>query len=402
MMQNLQGVCRLFNLPIDDIKIHHIEQFLQSGVKEGTLLDFKEQFPNRLEKTISSMANTFGGMVLIGVEETTTGGGIVPIKGLPLGTGLRERVIQIGINAIYPPLIPEVGVVEFKSNPALSTPDKAVVVIRVHESDQGYAVDDRSTIYIRAENVSGWMRKATIDEAEWFSQKREKSVGLKNQSISKSQSHAQQFLSRLRHRHQRFTAEPFGRFGILTVPSFPRQAIATPKRLLEITPRLVRDVNLALGRFPHGFPRPVRDRISWADEESKYYYTEIHEIGLVYSEIEFWWDDSMKKAFLPHAAAKLLNAAVQFSRDLYAECGFLGSFDLSLRIAGVADRSLNSARGVLSTAPRVMDDVTEVSCRVTTPGNDEEMLSYCKNLIRQIYWAFGRDISENDLSADFK
>lgn len=392
----------MFNLQIDAITIKDVEQFLQSGVKEGTLLDFKEQFPNKLEKTISSMANTFGGMILIGVEETITGGGIVPVKGLPLGPGLRERVIQIGINAIYPPLIPEVGVVEFKSDPALSTPDKAVVVIRVHESDQGYAVDDRSTIYIRAENVSDWMRKATIEEVEWFSQKRQKSVGLKNQSISKSQSHAQQFLTRLRHRHQRSTAEPYGRFAILTAPSFPRLPIATPKQLLEITPGLVRSTNLALGRFPHGFPRPVRDGISWADEESRYYYTEIHEIGLVYSEIEFWWDDQVKKAFLPHAAAKLLNVAVQFSRDLYVKCGFFGSFDLSMRIAGVADRSLNSARAVLSTVPRVMDDVTEVSCRVTTPGNDDEMLSYCKNLIRQIYWTFGRDVSDDDLNADFR
>jgi hypothetical protein len=392
----------LFNLPIDAIRIQDIEQLLQSGAKEGTLLDFKEQFPNKLEKTISSMANTFGGTVLIGVEETSTGGGIVPIKGLPLGPGLRERVIQIGIGSIYPPLIPEVGVVEFKSDPSSPTPDRALVVIRVHESDQGYAVDDRSTIYIRADNVSDRIRKATIEELEWFLKKKENSAALKNGVIELTQKHAQQFLTKLRKLHQRSTAEPFGRFAILTVPSFPRLPIATPKQLLEITPRLIRNVNLALGRFPHGFPRPVRDGISWADEESKYYYTEIHEIGLVYSEIEFWWDDSTKKAFLPHSAAKLLNVAVQFSRDLYLECGFFGSFDVTMKIAGVADRSLNSARAVLSNAPRVMDDVTEVSCRVSTPGNDQDMLAYCKNLIREIYWAFGRDVSENDLAADFK
>lgn len=392
----------MFNIPIDDIKIHHIEQFLQAGAKEGTLLDYKEQFPNKLEKTISSMANTFGGMILIGVEETPTGGGGVPIKGIPFGPGLRERVIQIGISSIYPPLIPEVTVVEFKSDPALADPDKAVVAIRVHESEQGYAVDDRSTIYIRADNVSDRMRKATVEEAEWFSQKRQKSVGLKNQSIGKSQSHAQQFLRRLRDRHLRSNAEPYGRFAILTVPSFPRLPIATPKRLLEITPGLVRDVNLALGRFPHGFPRPVRDGVSWADEESKYYYTEIHEIGLVYSEIEFWWDDSTKKAFLPHAAAKLLYAAIQFSRDLYLACGFFGSFDVTMKIAGVADRHLRTARAIVSNGPRVMDDVTEVSCRVPTPGTDQEMLPYCKNIIRDIYWAFGRDVSDSDLAADFK
>ena len=32
-------------------------------------LDYKRDFPRKLEKTISAMANTFGGIVLIGVEE---------------------------------------------------------------------------------------------------------------------------------------------------------------------------------------------------------------------------------------------------------------------------------------------------------------------------------------------
>ena len=297
----------MFNIPIDAIRIQDIEQFLQSGVREGTLLDFKEDFPKRLDKTISSMANTFGGMILIGVEETATGAGIVPIRGLSLGPGLRERVIQIGVSSVYPPLIPEVSVVEFKSDPALATPDKAVVVIRVHESEQGHAVDDRSTIYIRADNVSDRMRKATVEEVEWFLQKRQKSVTLKNRVIEQTKKHAHQFLVKLRHNHQRSAAEPFGRFVIWTIPSFPRSAIVTPKQLYDMTPELVRQLPGSVpGSFPYGLRRPVHDGISWANVESRFYcYT-----------LSFTLLFSNKKSF--HAIIAGLKCEIQWNRLNYS------------------------------------------------------------------------------------
>lgn len=55
----------MFNIPIDNITLQDIEQSLKSGVREDILLDFKEDFPKKLDKTISSMANTYGGMVAL-------------------------------------------------------------------------------------------------------------------------------------------------------------------------------------------------------------------------------------------------------------------------------------------------------------------------------------------------
>jgi predicted HTH transcriptional regulator len=220
---------------IDDIK-----QFLDSGVREGTLLEFKEQFPKRLDKAISSMANTYGGLILIGVEETTTGGGVVPIKGVILEPGLRERVIGIGLNAIYPPIIPDVRIVEFKSSDALEHPDRAVVSIRVDESEAGgHAVDGRTAVYIRADNVSDPIKKATVDEQEWFRNKREKSHREKSRILENAQRHAQHFLQRLRERHSLSTSQPKGRFAFWTVPTFPRAPIAPPKELYTATQRLM-------------------------------------------------------------------------------------------------------------------------------------------------------------------
>ena len=391
----------MFNLPLDAITIQHVEQFLLSAAKEGTLLEFKEQFPSKLEKTISSMANTFGGMILIGVEETSTGGGIVPIKGLPLGPGLRERVIQIGISSIYPPLIPEVSVVEFKSYPALSAPDRAVVVIRVHESDQGHAVDDRSTIYIRADNVSDRMRRATVEEVEWFSQKRQKSAAEKSRIIQQAQEHAQQFLIRLRGRLGRSESEVAGRFAFWAVPTFPRVPIGTPKQLLDVSGKYTLPTpTIAPGRFPVGTPHAVFDGIYWGyDEDSTYLFTEIHQLGLIYSEFEFWWDRQIPdKTFYPSCAATLLQATGQLARTLYRHFGYFGLFDLHMTLAGIRGRYVKSSWS----RREIMDDLIQFESKVTAAAEEQEVTDKAKDMVRQIYWAFGWDVSNEQLERDFQ
>lgn len=345
------------------------------------------------------MANTSGGMILIGVEETATGSGIVPLKGLPLVSGHRERVIEIGLNAIYPPLIPEVRVLEFKSDPSLNAPDRAVVVIRVHESEEGHAVDQRTAIYVRADNVSDRMRKATIDETEWFFQKRGNSLAAKNRAIQQSHQHAQQFLVRLRHRHQRSTSEPKGRFVIWAVPTFPRLPIATPKELYQITQKQICYAP-AFGGFPCGMPRPLFEGIYWCqDESSRYFYTEIHQQGLVYTEFEFWWEDQIENVFIPHGAAMLLQLASKFASNLFRSVGYFGLFDIGMRLVGVRDRHIHPTFFI---KPQMIDDVVEFNTRMSATSTEEELLSKLKEIIRDVYWAFGLDADTKRIEEDFK
>jgi hypothetical protein len=50
-----------------------LNTFLSTGVRENFILDFKRDFPKNLEKTLVAFANTYGGTILIGVDETPTG-----------------------------------------------------------------------------------------------------------------------------------------------------------------------------------------------------------------------------------------------------------------------------------------------------------------------------------------
>jgi predicted HTH transcriptional regulator len=155
-----------------------LNTFLSTGVRENFILDFKRDFPKNLEKTLAAFANTYGGTILIGVDETPAGSAVLPVHGLDFRPGLRERVLQMALDNIYPPLVPDVHVIPIKSSATIADADRAVIVVRVHESDDApHAVEERTAVYLRVDNISDrFERKATIGEIEWLTNKREKSV----------------------------------------------------------------------------------------------------------------------------------------------------------------------------------------------------------------------------------
>ena len=159
----------MFSIRIDDLTFEHVNDFCQARPREGLTLDYKLNFPRRLEKTIASFANTYGGHILIGVDETATGEPVLPISGVPLEQGLRERVVAIGMDAISPPVYPEVRVIEFQS-PDATNADRALIVIRVHESDaSAHAVDNGRSVYLRVDNISDhFTRQATSRKSNGF------------------------------------------------------------------------------------------------------------------------------------------------------------------------------------------------------------------------------------------
>jgi len=126
----------MFNVPIESIDYPKSRVSLNPESGKVLFLDFNVAFPAHLENTLAAFANTFGGLVLIGVDETPTDAAALPLKGLKLGPGLRERVLQKGLDTIYPPqVLPEVHIFEFKSDASLRDSDRAIVVVRIAESD---------------------------------------------------------------------------------------------------------------------------------------------------------------------------------------------------------------------------------------------------------------------------
>lgn len=149
----------IYTSPIDRITWNAVEDFSHQGVVEGAYLDYKSDFPNDLARTIAAMANTFGGIILIGVVEQTDGRPVVPITGIALQAGLAERVTNIVLSNITPPVFPEVAVCPDPSG------SKAVIVVRVPESPESpHAIQSNTRVYLRTGNRNKPEELATLEQ----------------------------------------------------------------------------------------------------------------------------------------------------------------------------------------------------------------------------------------------
>ncbi len=266
-----------------------LNTFLSTGVRENFILDFKRDFPKNLEKTLAAFANTYGGAILIGVDETPTGAAVLPVHGLNLRQGLRERVLQIALDNIYPPLVPDVHVIPIKSSANIADADCAVIVVRVHESDDApHAVEQRTAVYLRVDNVSDrFERKATIGEIEWLANKREKSVAEKARILRHVQMHAREYRERRSRRNTSQKPLEKGQIVFYTVPRYPRGQLAEPRRLREIAHSARVQIAAVPSFLPGGSPTAVPQGVLFDEIHGT---SEFHEQGIIYHSFDFWWD----------------------------------------------------------------------------------------------------------------
>jgi predicted HTH transcriptional regulator len=139
----------IFVKPVNEIEFEDVKAFCEEQIEENSRLEYKRDFSSKDEKKqiakeISAFANTHGGIILVGVGEKDRKPNL-PIDGRDNVRGLKEKVTSIALKNIYPPVFPEIQVCEFGD-----TLEKAVVVIRVQESDETPHTVERTTgIYVR-------------------------------------------------------------------------------------------------------------------------------------------------------------------------------------------------------------------------------------------------------------
>lgn len=152
----------IYSDPIENITWDAVELFCTEKIPESTVIDYKSDWPDDLAKTIAAMANTLGGMIIIGVKTDAQELPITPINGIEPTNRLELRVFNICEGAIYPPVIPEVIACPNAGG------DKAVIVIRVPISRQAHAVEKNTQVYVRTGNRNSPNQLADISKIGWL------------------------------------------------------------------------------------------------------------------------------------------------------------------------------------------------------------------------------------------
>jgi len=164
----------LFTKEIGKITYQDVLEFCDQQYRESVHLDYKQDIDASLAKTIAAMANTWGGIIVIGVEDEDSKPKL-PAVGVSYKEHLREQINNIILGNITPPVFPEVHVCR-------SEDDKtAFIVIRVPQSNlTPHAIKRNTRVYIRTDTSNEPEELASIDRILWLVDKRNKSAEMKN------------------------------------------------------------------------------------------------------------------------------------------------------------------------------------------------------------------------------
>jgi predicted HTH transcriptional regulator len=127
-----------FDLPPAAIDRSALDAFLAERLAESLNLDYKQELSDGVFETIAAMANTYGGIILVGVAEDPDHPTRPLLPPVGVDVDVRERLINQSYTRLQPPFAPDVVPVPIEGG-------KVVLVIRV---DSGRA--DRPIVLTRA------------------------------------------------------------------------------------------------------------------------------------------------------------------------------------------------------------------------------------------------------------
>jgi hypothetical protein len=339
----------IYRKPILDISWDDVDAFCQYRTPEGAYLDYKEDFPAHLEKTMSAMANTFGGLILIGVEEDDEKKPVLPIKGIPFQRGLSERVTNIILSNIVPPVFPEIQVCKNQ------TGTNAVIVIRIPQSHQApHAMAGNTRVYLRTGDLNNPEELAALDQVAWLTDNRNKSVVLREQLYTQAEARYESFRNRVMPALRPTDLLPISSsLSLSACPTYPKNTFKTPPELLETPQRIqVTDYYGTTDVFPprekllHSGPTTiVQDGVILVSTlpRERILFTEISCFGLYFFKQllrRVQASDGRNYLYAGELLARIdefLDSAGKF----FEEIGYWGNLDLRIGLADILEIGLH-------------------------------------------------------------
>ena len=359
----------MFTKPIDEITFEDVKSFCKEWT-ESVRVEYKEQLniKKQIPKIVSSFANYYGGLFLIGVKADKTKNEVIfPIQGIPQRNGIEEQIQQSALTGIYPGVIPEIQLVDVPNS------QNVVVVVRVDESVQApHAIEGSTRVYIRTGSITQPYKLSDIDRISHMLKRRED-----------SQVVARQILTRIEERakHNFPLREPT--LTVTAQPVFPYRPVISTSDIFE----LYADRRFGLRRVVGG--------ISKQDEDG---HLELNEYGIVYLRPKFY--EPIKYGIDCGEILEGINELIKHAKGLYDKCEYLGNIEISVQLQKVLGRILIDPKGItdyreeitgnLNAKPECFDTEVFASRRCITRDfeNEEKRKDIVEELTLQVIWAF--------------
>src|SRR6185312_6137496 len=155
---------------------------------------------------------------------------------------------------------------------------------------------------------------------EWLINKRQRSLNLKRQLISRAYSRAKTMRGIRRGRHTANRYWKDGEMHLTLAPTFPRLPLMAHREWLETCKESRVEMNSRPGFLPNGRLQLVSGGIFY---DSEYSYSEYQSQGLIFHEFDYWWDylnpntSATRRQLYSNAVAALVASTLLNAKTVY-------------------------------------------------------------------------------------
>ena len=357
----------MFRKPINEITFEDVESFCKER-SEGVRVEYKQDLDvkKHIPKVVSSFANTYGGVFLIGVKaDNTTNMPIFPIAGIPNRRGIEESIQQSAEMTISPPVRPEVKIVKLPSG------DNVVVVVRVRESSlmAPHAIEDSTKVYFRVGSVTQpyELKLANMELIAHMFKRRED-----------VQEVTRQILNRIEERTHRLNfPQGMPSITVIAKPVFPYRPVISTLEIIDALPSLL--------NYSQQVSGGVCTFLSSGHE-----YTEFNEYGIAYCKAVLNCSDNKEIEYLD--LRDRIVVSIRQASILYQACGYLGNIEVRVQLREVFRAILkdNQRSWVSGKEARCLETEFCVSeqCLPHDLYDPEKLKKVSEDLICQMIWRF--------------
>ena len=322
----------LFSKQFEELVFDDIQKLVDAKDPESLTLDYKEEFPadnNRVAALVSAFANTYGGYIVVGVEEESDGSNRPKRLKTVSDGGLTDRLDSICHTIIEPPV--------FCQSKYLDSSDGSnrVFLIKVPESDMTpHTVDRGTTVYVKVNAQKKPLSKDAFEKAdlgliEWLRNRRERHSEFRVNMVERA-------LARGR---ETFVAQPLrSAFGaeLLTVPQYPRAPLLNYPELLPF----LRSFQSTFGGLNVGSAIHVHDGVCVERHLSSGagHYSEFNCYGLYYNNALIETEPSLREMSNHVPLDRIvdnLTGSLCIGLEFIERFGFVGSVMAKYSVRGI-------------------------------------------------------------------
>ena len=366
----------MFTKPIDEITFEDVQSFCKEWA-EGVRVEYKSDITvNRhIPKIVSSFANTYGGIFLIGVEADQKNNRVNAIPGILQQNGIEEQIQQSALTGIYPGIIPEIKLIDVPNS------SNVVVVVRVDESVQvPHAIQNSTEAYIRTGSITQPYKRSDMDRLAYMFKRREDSQLVSQQILDRIEKRIHNVLPKyklIRNVQKLRSSLPI--FTVIARPVFPYRPVISASDIYEALP--IRPLRRVEGGVSH-----IR-----SDE-----YLELNEYGIVLHRIELSFSEQREidyTQFIYH-----INDSILRVRNLFYKCEYLGNIEVTARLQNVLRKELidpdripygrDITYNIGDTKCLDAEVFASKQCLSRDLEHEENRKDLVEDLICQLLWAF--------------